>query len=252
MLGKIKRIFNKLRIVLKAKLISYKIKKWLSKNYYTKVSIGENCNSSWYLKETGNKEASYPYDWLFSSGDIVLHTIKDEFRSFLNKDMMFQVSEKEAGHSMYHSNLFAHRNPLKTDEDYEYYERAVKRFLDLLKNKKNNILFICTVIQEPDKRPGWKNGFNKDFELPTNQSVETFKEMIASIQSINESVKFIFISQYTKGSLKLEIETMNSNYLWINFSSQGENSGSRYFNKLDDTLMKMMFKGMNQKKLLKK
>lgn len=79
--------------LLKATEISNTISVWLSDNYYEKVSIGENCNSAWYLKETGNKNASYPYDWIFSSGEIVTHTIKDDFKSFLNKELIFHIKK---------------------------------------------------------------------------------------------------------------------------------------------------------------
>ncbi|UII23880.1 DUF1796 family putative cysteine peptidase [Fulvivirga ligni] len=234
-------------IILDAVEISNTINHWLSDSSYVKVSMGENCNSSWYLKETGNKEASYPYDWIFSSGDIISHTIRDEFKSFLNKDMMFNVNRNKAGHSLYHSLLFNHRNPLKSNEDYQYYVRASDRFLKLLKNNGNNILFVCTVIQETNKRPGWTKGFDRSFKVPINQNLDSFTEMIQYIKSINENVKFIFINQLTEDNYKLEIKSINSVSLWLDFCSEGENSGVKYLNRLDDTIMKIIYKGMCQK-----
>ncbi|MDX1365654.1 MAG: DUF1796 family putative cysteine peptidase [Arenibacter latericius] len=233
--------------ILKATEISNTISGWLSDHYYEKVSIGENCNSSWYLKETGNKNASYPYDWIFSSGEILTHTIRDDFKSFLNKDLIFHRKKNKAGHSLYHSNLFNHRDPLNSDKDYSYYERSATRFLNLLKNTDNYILFVCTVIQEKEKRLDWANGFDRDFELPTNQGLDSFTETMELIQSINKNVKFIFINQITEGKFNLEIDTMTSDVLWINFSSEGANSGVKYRNALDDLIMKIIYKGMFQK-----
>ena len=231
-------------IILKATEISNTIHHWLANVKYTKVSMGENCNSAWYLKETGNKEASYPFDWIFSSGEIITHSIKDEFKSFLNKDLIYQINKNKAGHSLYHSNFFNHRNPLKSNKDYEYYKRTTERFLNLLSNKKNNILFVCTVIQENDKRPGWANGFDKDFKLPNNQSLKSFTETIELIKSINENVKFIFINQFTEGKLNIEIETINSDCIWINFCSEGANTGVKYLNNFDDTVIKTIYKSL--------
>ena len=42
------------------------------------VSIGENCSSAWYLKQVGLKRASYPFDWAFSSPDIILDCINSK------------------------------------------------------------------------------------------------------------------------------------------------------------------------------
>ncbi|NKI27980.1 hypothetical protein HCG49_15570 [Arenibacter sp. 6A1] len=234
-------------IILKATEISNTINSWLSTNYYEKVSMGQNCNSSWYLKETGNKNTSYPYDWIFSSGEIITHTIKDEFKTFLDKDMIFDIKKNKAGHSLYHSYLFNHRNPLKSDEDYNYYDRGVKRFLNLLKDTNNNILFVCTVIQEKEKRRDWANGFDRDFKLPINQDLNSFTETIELIQSINKNVKFIFINQLTEGKINLEVKTINADCLWIDFCSEGSNSGVKYRNKFDDLIMKIIYKGMYQK-----
>ncbi len=252
MIRKIKKYFrnhNSLNteVVLKATEISNTINRWLSNDYYEKVSMGENCNSSWYLKETGNKNASYPYDWIFSSGDIITHTIKDEFKSFLNKELIFHIKKNKAGHSLYHSNLFNHRNPLKSDKDYDYYERGVERFLNLLKDQEKSILFVCTVIQEKEKRLDWANGFDRDYKLPINQGLEAFTETMELIKSIHKNVKFIFINQTTEGKFNLEIDTITSDVLWIDFCSEGANSGVQYRNENDDLIMKIIYKGMFQK-----
>jgi len=37
-------------------LLKNEISEWKGQQKYTLVSLGQNCNSSWYLKETGNKE----------------------------------------------------------------------------------------------------------------------------------------------------------------------------------------------------
>ena len=108
-------------------LLKNEISEWKEQQKYTLVSLGQNCNSSWYLKETGNKEASYPFDWIFSSQKIVVDAINDRFESFIDKRNIISLWEK-AGNKIYHSSLFNHRNPVKSEEDYSYYKRVIERF----------------------------------------------------------------------------------------------------------------------------
>ena len=91
---------------------------------YTCISIGENCNSSWYLKETGNKSLSYPFDWLFTSPKVIYDIVNNNFDTFLNKKYIVEKKNKiSAGHTLYHDSLFNHKNPLKSSKDFFYYEQ---------------------------------------------------------------------------------------------------------------------------------
>lgn len=129
-------------IVLKSIEVGNYIKEWLLNNYYEKISMGEYCNSAWYLKEIKNKKPSHPYDWIFSSPQIVSHTILDEFKSFLNRDLLLKIYKKKVGHKLYHSSLFNHKSPLNSTEEFNYYNRAVNRFLALLNNKINHFFSV--------------------------------------------------------------------------------------------------------------
>ena len=235
-------------VIAKSDEVHQYISNWLSDVYYEKVSIGENCNTSWYLKETNNKKASYPYDWIFTSPEIISHSIRDEFHSFLDKNMIVEIKKNRAGHAMYHSSLFNHKNP-RQQKEFDYYRRAVDRFLKLLKNKENAILFVCTVLQEYEKRGSWKKGFNRDFELPNNQTFSSFKETIAVIKEHNTNVKFIFINQFTESVPSLEIKELDADCLWIDFCSQGRNNGVKYVDKFDDAIIKTIYKGMCQESI---
>jgi hypothetical protein len=226
--------------------IKEEIAKWLADAQYEKVSLGENCNSAWYLKESGNKKASYPFDWIFSSPAIVEHAVKDDFVSFLDKEFIFQVSENKAGHTLYHSSLFNHKNPLKSDVEYSYYQRSVDRFLKLVKNKDAHILFVFTVIQEYDKRPDWKNGFDRSFKMPIEQDLGYFKNTIRLIKEINSKSKFIFINQFTESTLALDLKDIQKDCLWLDFHSQGRNTGVKYLDDLDDRIMKNIYQGLYQ------
>ena len=93
------------------------------------ISLGENCTTAWYLKQVGIKKYSYPFDWVFSSPEIVEHCIKDNFKSYLNKELIKPIDNgMAAGHFFYHNKMFSHRNPLATTNDSDYYVRCVDRF----------------------------------------------------------------------------------------------------------------------------
>lgn len=230
--------------LIKASIISNKISAWVGHDDYECISFGENCNTSWYIKETGNKKASYPFDWIFSSPEIIIHALKDEFKSFLNKDYIFPVGKKRAGHSYYHSRMFNHRNPLENEGHYEYYKRATARLKDLLKAQKKTI-FIITVINEAEKRKNWSEGFDKEMKQPINQSLENFKDLITYVSQINPNSKFLFINQFTENKLNIDLALSDEDVMWIDFTSTGANSGVKYSNKIDDTIIKIIYHGLN-------
>lgn len=226
---------NEQEIVFKAISIKNEISEWKGQQKYTLVSLGQNCNSSWYLKETGNKEASYPFDWIFSSQKIVVDAISDRFESFIDKRNIISLGEK-AGNKLYHSSLFNHRNPVKSEEDYSYYKRVIERFLDII-DRGEPTVFVITVVNEYEKRKEWYNGFVDSMMPSFPQSLESFSEVITLIKSINKNVKFIFIEQFTECDLKLDISIKTNDILWIKFYSGHKNTGVHYLDTVDDTII---------------
>ncbi|MGY8919800.1 MAG: DUF1796 family putative cysteine peptidase [Flavobacteriales bacterium] len=265
------RVINKFRrksllvsdqnLIVDAASISNKISVWLGSQIHEKISFGEYCITSSYLKKTNNKTNTYPYDWIFSSPEIVLHSIKNDFDSFLDKDQIYQLDKKRAGHSLYHSRMFNHKSPLKSEMNYDYYVRAVNRLKDVLKNQ-TNCVFVITVINESENKLNWTNGFDKKIKQPINQSLETFKPLVSYIKEVNPNSKFLFISQYThKHQLSLKttsvnnfnknpyinLSYMNESIAWIDFMSIGSISGTKYRNKIDDMVARIVYQGLNNK-----
>ena len=236
------------KVLVEAAKISNVIYDWQKDEYFEKISIGQNCNSSWYLKQTNNRKSSYPFDWIFSSSEIVTHAIKDGFVSFLDKKSIFPINNGSAGHLFYHSKMFNHKSPVNSGEDYDYYKRCVDRFINII-NSGKSIIFVCTVINEPDKRPSWSNGFDRQIRKPENQSIETFSSLIAAIKQINPNSKFLFINQLTGRELEIKHKFFTQDVIWIDFFSKGENTGVKYLNILDDTIIKIIYNGLNEKKV---
>lgn len=113
-------------------------------------SLGTLCFSSQLCKDTGLKRESYPFDWIFSTPEIIVNILKDKFSSFLNKNLYISQGEKKCAHKLYdEKKMFNHHNPKKSAEDYDYFKRCVSRFNKLLASNVNK-LFIITFINKKE------------------------------------------------------------------------------------------------------
>lgn len=208
------------------------------------VSLGENCSSAWYLKQLGLKEASYPFDWIFSSPDIVFDCINDRFEKYLDKKFIVPKNNStSAGHSYYHDDFFNHRNPLASDDDYNYHKRCCNRFIELVESK-NNVCYLITLINEPSKRPGWAKGFNNKFPMPENQNLETVSKLIRRIKDRNKSSKFVVVDHYTNSNHPTISKIIRDNVFFVEFHASGKSTGVFYPNQLDDFRFKLILSGL--------
>ena len=133
-------------------------------------SLGSLCHSSQILKRNKYKLCSYPFDWIFSSCDNIIHCIEDNFNIFLDKSYYINISQFKCGHSKYGNSMFNHRNPLKNIGHYNYYVRCVDRFKNLLK-KDEHKLFIMTFVNMNNIDENTKNNiidFNNKFSKYTS------------------------------------------------------------------------------------
>ena len=48
------------------------------------ISVGPCCFTTEYIKSSGLRTNSYPFDWIFSSIEMVNHCINDKFKMFLD------------------------------------------------------------------------------------------------------------------------------------------------------------------------
>ena len=101
-------------------------------------SLGNRCQTSQLLKNNKLKNVSYPFDWVFSNCNIILHCLEDDFKIFLDKSYYNSIHLNVCEHTYYYTkgcgcNMFNHKNPLDNENDYNYYIRCVDRFKKLLK-----------------------------------------------------------------------------------------------------------------------
>ena len=111
-------------------------------------SLGGMCHSSQILKRNNLKLCSYPFDWIFSNCDNIIHCIEDNFNIFLDKSYYQDIHRKwnnnQCGHKYYNVNMFNHHDP-RNEKDYNYYVRCVDRFKNLLQ-KQQHKLFIMIFV----------------------------------------------------------------------------------------------------------
>jgi hypothetical protein len=203
------------------------------------ISLGQNCTVAWYLKQTALKKASYPFDWIFTSPEIVSDTIENGFVDFLDQKMLIQLPGKPyMGHQKYHSRIFNHKNPIK---DIGYYERCSDRFLQVLKADCKNV-FIMILLNETEKRLDWKNGFDRLYSLPVNQSPMTVMPMINGMLSINPSAKFILLDVYTENNRRdISPAKISDEVFSIKVLVKSHSTGVYFTDALDDFLFKLIF-----------
>lgn len=227
-----------------ANVVRKSIGKLISGGTYTAISLGQSCSTAWYLKQVGAKTESYPFDWIFSSAEIATACLRDEFSIFLDKRYILEKQDwRSAGHSVYHANMFHHRNPLLSEENYDYYVRCVDRFRRILSSGAS-IVFVCTIIKESEKNLAWSSGFCHEYLLPTAQSHQIYESFMECVRKINQHIKYIFIEQYTEGSLSLASEMISDDVLSIAFTSHGKSDGVKYLNDFDDFIAKLLFSGL--------
>lgn len=207
------------------------------------ISLGQNCSTSWYLKKNGLKKTSYPFDWIFTTPEIIVDLLDTDLNHFMDVEQLIPHG-LDAGHERYHETLFGHRNPASKQGDRAYFDRCIKRWHERMSSERP-ITFVTTVINESDKRKRWKQGFTKNFRMPENQCMTHFEAMMDRIQKIHSHSKFLFLEQYTGSDFELAVDYKEERAIWIRFMAIDENTGVEYLNPLDDEVMCSVIKGLD-------
>ncbi|QJU56667.1 hypothetical protein HL653_01695 [Sphingomonas sp. AP4-R1] len=116
------------------------------------LSLGTHCAAAWAIKSAELKQASYPFDWIFSSADIVLHCLQDDFETFLDAAHYADIDGQACSHRFYmeaygEHRLFNHRSPL-VEGGYDYYRRGVARFRQDVYGGTGSLLFMLGSIDK--------------------------------------------------------------------------------------------------------
>ena len=178
-------------------------------------SLGGLCHSAQLLKINGLKKASYPFDWIFSSTEMVEHCIKDDFKLFLDKTQYSdyntnnKLKENQCEHSFYgemvfkgeHKVIFNHHNPLSNPSDYAYLERCVNRFRELLKSDEPKTFVMFVGIDDLAKYLDFSYFLNNH---TNNHNLLVIQNYVAEKQS------YILYERKGSGLKIIKVETISS------------------------------------------
>jgi hypothetical protein len=184
-------------------------------------SLGPFCHSSYLLKDTGLKRCSYPFDWIFSNHNNVIHCLENDFNIFLDKSYYNSLSEKQCGHSYYHKEMFFHRNPLDNEDDYNYYVRCVNRFKQLIECEEQK-LFIMVFINMDNIEEKLKNdiiGFNTKFSKYT------------------KNYRLLVIFHIKNKQSNHHVFTSNDNIDFLELHTISHSNGKKFMNRYDNLFL---------------
>ena len=96
------------------------------------ISVGPLCISAASMNRTGHRQASYPFDWIFSDLDMVKDCIETKFEHFLNRDNIVRTHSDRSTNTHYQHhcvhNIFNHHD-LTLPHVHLMYVKRCERFL---------------------------------------------------------------------------------------------------------------------------
>jgi hypothetical protein len=116
------------------------------------VSLGSFCLPSLLFQNSGLRKYSLPFDWIFSTPQMVRDCLGDDFCQFLNRhhyrSLSHERTQPAAEHELYREKyglpvIFAHRDPTR-DADYLYLVRCVTRFRELLRSEDGKLFVVIS------------------------------------------------------------------------------------------------------------
>ena len=180
------------------------------------------------------KLESYPFDWIISHPDNIIHCVKDNFAIFLDKSFYRSINEHSCGHTYYGLNIFHHHNPLLIQKEYDYFTRCVERFNNLLKKDENKIFLMMFINGE--------YGVNSKMDLDFKNKIITFNN---EFKKYTKNYKLLIVMNYPD-SIKNEynIDSVDEiDFIEINTLSRinGVNFNDEKDNKFLDLIIKLKY-----------
>jgi hypothetical protein len=189
-------------------------------------SLGTLCHGSQILKRNNLKLCSYPFDWIFSDCDNIIHCIEDNFNIFLDKSYYINISESQCGHSRYTSKyrpglfMFNHHNPLINIDHYNYYVRCVNRFKNLLKKQEHKLFIIIAV--------------NGDHNCYSNTFINNIIDFNNKFSKYTSNYTLLVIIHYPNKEQNHHIFTYNDNIHFLELHTLSLSNGVNFVNNNDN------------------
>ena len=127
-------------------------------------SLGTFCHTANHYQLRGLRHCSYPFDWILSSPTLVLDCLRDDFQTFMNPSHHIKIGENISNHAIYGTMVlgnnfqgkhpqhitFTHRD-ITNPETYQYYQRCIERFYNLLQQPGEKLFVLTTQDVEYDR-----------------------------------------------------------------------------------------------------
>jgi hypothetical protein len=120
------------------------------------ISLGSQCYVSAVFKRLGLRRYSGPFDWMFTTVDMVQACIESDFDQFLDRQYYKPVEwegkiyHKHTYHHTHWLANFTHYDPM-SDEGHAYLERCVDRFRGVLDAPDPKLFLFVVQIHAPDR-----------------------------------------------------------------------------------------------------
>jgi hypothetical protein len=119
------------------------------------ISIGPNCHPAWNLKMLGLRSISLPFDWLLTNKYRVFEYTNDlinsNFKNF-TKNLTYNhrgkvISKNYNFVEFFHYDLIKNTNLNRPEDNnknlLEMMTRRANRFMNIISNKNNEVVFLC-------------------------------------------------------------------------------------------------------------
>jgi len=199
----------------------------MSEIYYT-CSLGSLCHSSQILKRNKYKLCSYPFDWIFSNCDNIIHCIEDNFNIFLDKSYYINISQSQCGHSKYNNRMFHHHNPLINIDHYNYYVRCVDRFKNLLEKKEHKLFTMIFV--------------NCEYNCYSNTFLNNIIDFNNKFSKYTSNYTLLVIIHYPNKQQNHHIFTYNDNIHFLELHTLSHSNGLEFVNNNDNNYLDNIIK----------
>jgi hypothetical protein len=196
-------------------------------------SFGSHCHTGKILQRNNLKLASYPFDWIFSNPDMILHCIETGFSIFLDKSYYKippnHLSGKKCIHAYYSPTVtFNHHNPLLKD-DYSYVTRCVDRFKVLMQKPELKLFLMISV----------NNTTPMSDEL--TETIRTFNKQFANHTT---NYKLCYIHHIIQNVPDSHTITREATLDFLQFTTKESSSGTKFSSEQSNLYMDKLLKSL--------
>lgn len=152
------------------------------------VSLGSRCLVADVLRDQGLRRFASPFDWIYSSSEMVTHCLRDNFKTLLDKKLIFK-SGHAYGHRFYGPMLsrgvvFPHHDP--GGKDRADFEKRIHRMRQIISGRQRKLFIFSNVIQSAESLRQARSELAKQellnlFQALLKRGVSNFEVLVVNL-----------------------------------------------------------------------